>query len=146
LALCMWTILRLFSNARLTAELLRSVAMFLALAALPAISINPWSNSGSFRKIVFPAEILFVLYLAFRYLRGKWPQPSWAISAIMVFHFVLWSREFGPFHAIYSMMFRLPQFRAHMLFIPDGAPVAWTLAFGSAIAWVFYVRRSPKPV
>jgi hypothetical protein len=39
------------------------------------------------------------------------------------------------------MLFRFREFRGYMLFIPDGAPMAWTLAFGSAIVWAFYVRR-----
>jgi hypothetical protein len=145
LALCAWTLFRLFSQTRLAKATLRSVAGFLAIAALPVMAINPpWSNVGTLRKIAFPLEILTVSYLAARYLQGRWPRATWVITVIMIIHFAFWSREFGPYDAIYLLLFRFREFRAFMLFVPDGAPVAWIVALASAIAWAFYVRRSQQ--
>jgi hypothetical protein len=141
LAFCMRILLYAFSKTRLAEEALRWVAVFLPLAALPAMRINPWSNEGTLRRILFPLEILSALYLTFRYLQGNWPRSTWTIGVIVAIHFVFWSREFGLYEAIAFMLFRFREFRGYMLFIPDGAPMAWTLAFGSAIVWAFYVRR-----
>src|SRR6266566_663290 len=75
LTLCTWGFLRLSSDTRLTREIvLLPVAGFSALAVLPATAVNPWNNAGNLRNTVFSLEILFVLYLAFRFLNGKWPR------------------------------------------------------------------------
>jgi hypothetical protein len=142
IAICVWEFLRLSSNSRLTQEiLLLPAAGFLALAVLPSTMINPWNNTGGLQRIVWPIEILFVLYIAYRYLHGSWPRSAWIIGVIIVVHFAFWSREFGPYDEI-AWMLRIRQFRAYLLFFPGGVPIAWIVACSSALVWAIYVGRS----
>ena len=135
LALCAWALLRLFSNSSVTREILRSVAGFLALAALPAMETNPWSNVGAFRRIVFPLEILFTLYFAFRYLHGQWPQTAWAVCAFFALHFMFWSYEFE----LYGQM--AWTVRYHRFYLFPTIAIAWIVACSSAVLWGLYVAQ-----
>jgi hypothetical protein len=141
LAFCAWGFLRVSSRSRQTKEiLLLPVAGFFALGVLPATTINPWNNTGAFEKIVWPLEILFVLYMAFQYLHGGRPQSAWIFCVIIAIHFGLWSREFGPYDAI-ALILRFRKFHGYLLFVPGGVPIAWTVACSSALVWALYVRR-----
>lgn len=144
--LCLGLILYLIARSPVFERILRTVPGFFSIAVLPAMSLNPWSNIRYLEKILSPLEIALVLYLTFRYLQGKWPRSTWTISVVMAVHFLYWSREFGPYDALRTLFFRFSEFRTFMLFAPDGAPVAWTVAFGSALVWTWRVAADwPQP-
>lgn len=139
LALCAWLLLRLTSASRLTRDvILLPLAGLVALAALPAMTINPWSNVEPYWKIGHALEILVVLLLGFHYMRGKLPGSIWILT--LIFHFVFWSRELGLSGIVKAIFLTPQQFRAYMLFVPAGAPIAWTIACLSAFAWAWYVH------
>jgi hypothetical protein len=141
LALCFWTLLRLTYSTWLTRRvILVPAAGLAALAALPVLAINPWSNVGVGRKVSETVEIIVVLILmtmyAFRFIRRTFLIPA----SIVMFHFLFWCGAFG-ISGIWRSLWMVPrQFHAFMLFVPAFAPMAWLVACLSAVCWTLYVK------
>jgi hypothetical protein len=123
-ALCVWVIFHLNSNARLTDQILVWVPGFLAIAALPIMSMNLLGSIGNLQKLGRSLEILSVLCIALRYLQNRWSRSAWLITLTMAVHFAFWSREFGPYDGLHVMLFHFWDFRLYMLFVPEGGPLA----------------------
>lgn len=137
LALCIWALLRVLRHARLTSEILRSVAEIVALAAAPVwwfcatYSASRRDGWNPFTAVQF-YEVVLVLVCAILYLSGKWPIPEWGSILIVLVHYGFWFWQFGPYP----------------FFMGYGGPVAPAMGLCSTLAWVFYVRgieREPTP-
>jgi hypothetical protein len=145
-ALCAWAFLRGLETDATAETILQRFAGYWALAALPAawfVNHRPWLNGWYLWQIVLLLELLSIIYFATRYWRGKRPTSVVVATMIVAFHFVIWSGELGPYAAV-QWMFRFRQLPAYLLFVPVGSPIAWTVAFCSAVVWVFYVDRSRR--
>src|ERR1700723_286007 len=142
-ALCIAAFAFTFSDTRRTKKILLTVPGITATTALPALrfaSRGFWLSGWPVRPALFLGETLFVVLFTFQYLRGKWCLPAWMNGVILAIHFALWSTELGPYDGI-RWMLRFHDFRPFLLFVPAGAPVAWVMAFGSAMVWTVYVGR-----
>ncbi len=143
LALCIAAFAFTFSDTRRTKKILLTLPGFTAITALPALwcaGRGFWLSGWPVRPAIFLVETLFVVFFTFRYVLGKWCLPAWMNGVILAIHFALWSTEFGPYDGI-RWMLRFHEFRPYLLFVPAGAPVAWVMAFASAMVWMEYVGR-----
>jgi hypothetical protein len=108
LALCVWALLRVSSHARLTTEIRRSVAGFVALFLLPGLwligsmptpSYLPWVVE-SIRQLLSGGraiELSVAVFCALLYLRGKWPITTWRTAVLLALHFIYWFYMVYPF-------------------------------------------------
>jgi hypothetical protein len=133
-ALCIWALLRLTANSRLTNVVLNWIAGPLTLLALPvcwqyiASTTNLWGWYGSqgWRYGASPFEAVVTLVASLVYLRGKRPLPWWTAVPLLAVHFYFWGM---PIHDI--------------SFGPSSA-LGPVLGFCASLIWVVFVNQSKK--
>lgn len=133
LALCLWALLRLFSRASLTEDILKAFGGIAAFAALPIYWLfAEYSASHRYgwnplRAIQF-YELVVVLICVSLYLRRNWPVPWWGNILIALLHYGFWSWQFGTYYIL----------------VGNGGPIIFLPLIGvvSALAWVLYIRHS----
>jgi hypothetical protein len=133
LALCIWTLLRVFSRARLHRQILESFGGIVALAALPiywlcaTYSSNHRSGWNPFSAIQF-YELLVVLICASLYLRSHWHIPMWGSLLVILLHYAFWFQQFDTYY----------------IFRGNGGSITLLPIIGlmSALAWILYTSRA----
>jgi hypothetical protein len=104
LALCIFLLLRIFSNTSLAKEFLRCAAGFMSLLALP-ISwfyvtqvLGPVPFSLNLPRPWLISELILIIACAVLYLLAKWSLPMWSGVLLLALHFGFWGwLALGPF-------------------------------------------------
>jgi len=125
LMICVWVLLRLFSRAWITKELLRSVAGIVVLFITPAFWFyanqrNGWEYGWPYRWA--PFEIAVVVVCVVLFLAGKWPVRGWIALVLLAGHYIFW---FWLFSTAYLASY-----------VGPAGPI---LGFSSAVIWGLYV-------
>jgi hypothetical protein len=131
LALCIWTLLRIFSRTRLTAKILRPFAGIAALAGLPvywlcAMYFSSHQYGWNPLTAIQFYELVVVLICVSSYLLWNWTVPLWGSLIMILLHYGFWFRQFGTDYLLTGY----------------GGSITLTPIVGlsSALAWILYVR------
>lgn len=132
LAICVWGLLRLSSNTRITESLLRTGSGIAALGALPALFLFGyplwWRYDWTIWHLAQITVLGLTVFVALRYASNDLPFPVWIGGLIFTLHWALW---LGPvrIYLVYPFVFEW------------ATVVMWIAALSSSVAWVFYLRQ-----
>jgi hypothetical protein len=136
LGLCLWALLRTFSHARITKEIVQSMAGIAVLLSPPTFwylfeGLFKWPYGWLYRGTAF--EPILALGCALLFMSQRWRIPLWTSILFLAGHYGFWFWIFGNYDWVAVSYF---------------SPVAPVLNFVSSLAWVRYVgrlRRVPAP-
>lgn len=130
LAICFWSLLRLYATSAGTREFLRSGAGIAALIGSPISWLCfMWTPNLEHRQNPFATiplyEVLVILFLAVVYLFRNWRIPNVAVFVALVLHYGMWFWEFGR----------------HFSFGGYTGPLSPAVGLCAGLAWVFYLHQ-----
>ena len=128
----LWAVLRFFGQARLSQEILRSVAGLVALFALPAFWIYAFQRYGwpfgwPYRGAPFELIAAFIGALLLMTRRQQF--PPWIALLFLSGHYIFLWLFIGGNAA-------MPNY---------AGPIAPVLSFCSAVLWTVYIAQLPPP-